>query len=132
MLFAKITPHATLIVHDLPNNWALNHIEIPAERVVDSRDLVAQVCENLGIKPPSCLGLKELCVGLMKICIIHQMGYHDALEEALATRELVLWCLTHPDDLKERGANVRAEDRASKEIRQKPRTVWVAKPTKKM
>jgi hypothetical protein len=34
---------------------------------------------------------------------------HDPLEDALATRELIIWCLVHPEELLEWGKCVRSE-----------------------
>ncbi|KAH6651226.1 hypothetical protein F5144DRAFT_638942 [Chaetomium tenue] len=46
-------------------------------------------------------GLEEMCRELLGIRIRGGEGQsHDSLEDVLATRELVLWCLGNPDQLK--------------------------------
>ncbi|KAI0460629.1 hypothetical protein F5B21DRAFT_452565 [Xylaria acuta] len=98
--------------HDLPNDMAALRFE--PERVVDSRVLTAQAVYGKSVaKFPSSWGLQEMCSDLMGIDI-QPRAKRDTLEEALATRELILWCLTHPDELKKWGVHVEAEIKSNK------------------
>ncbi|KAF5613078.1 RNA exonuclease 3 [Fusarium tjaetaba] len=44
--------------------------------------------------------LQSLCADLLKLCIRKGPNAHDALEEAMAAREVALWCICYPDRLK--------------------------------
>ncbi|EAQ93736.1 hypothetical protein CHGG_01971 [Chaetomium globosum CBS 148.51] len=79
-------------------------------RVVDSAVLAAEASGRFGgvaggggvhRKIKWWAGLEELCRELLGMRIRGGEGQsHDSLEDVLATRELVLWCLENPDQLK--------------------------------
>jgi DNA polymerase III epsilon subunit-like protein len=55
-------------------------------------------------------GLKDLCTQLLGIKIQNDdKAGHDFIEDAFAVREVVLWCIRHPDKLKQWGEKQRNE-----------------------
>jgi hypothetical protein len=72
-------------------------------RVVDTAILAAEASGRLGErgKVRRTVGLQRLCRELAGLEIRSGGGYHDSLEDVLATRELAIWCLTHPDEVSE-------------------------------
>ncbi|KAI1432976.1 ribonuclease H-like domain-containing protein [Xylaria sp. CBS 124048] len=94
LIFKVADEHTILIGHALSND--LKILRIAAQRVVDSLILTAQAAFGLSTKRfPRLWSLKTACKALMNIEIQRSCMAHDPLEDALATRELVLWCLTH-------------------------------------
>ncbi|KAF3004364.1 hypothetical protein E8E13_009815 [Curvularia kusanoi] len=60
-------------------------------------------------------GLKVLCRELLGVTVQdHGKNGHDSVEDALAARELVLWCLSHPEELGRWGARKKEEVEAKK------------------
>jgi hypothetical protein len=72
-------------------------------RVVDTGILVAEASGRFGERDKlrRTVGLKRLCRELAGLEIRAGGGFHDSLEDVLATRELAIWCLTHPDEVSE-------------------------------
>lgn len=65
-------------------------------------------------------GLKVLCIELLGIEIQNKgREGHDCLEDALAAREVVLWCCRHPQELERWGMVKREEEEKKLEERKK-------------
>jgi hypothetical protein len=81
-------------------------------RVVDTGILVAEASGRFGERDKlrRTVGLKRLCRELAGLEIRAGGGHHDSLEDVLATRELAIWCLTHPEEVKEWAAKNWAAD----------------------
>ncbi|KAI1207926.1 ribonuclease H-like protein [Annulohypoxylon truncatum] len=113
---------------------ALNHdlraLYIAHKRVIDSAILIAEAVFGRAQRLLSQWGLKNATQELFNIKIQTLESGHDCLEDALAARELVLWCLKEPEKLSEWGKNAlvkydeerrkiymrrRAKERAKKE-----------------
>ncbi|TGJ83791.1 hypothetical protein E0Z10_g4943 [Xylaria hypoxylon] len=105
-IFAIADSNTVFVGHALPND--LKILRIATDRVVDSVALTAYAAFGRSVaKFPRRWSLKTACEELMGVEV--QMKYcpHDPLEDALATRELIIWCLTHPARLLEWGDTVR-------------------------
>lgn len=83
----------TVLVSHRRNN-ALVVLGIQHEKVVSSASLVKT---TLGPSVGTIVGLKKLCKEVLGITLRGgKMGY-DSVEEALAAREVVLWCMGDPE-----------------------------------
>ncbi|KAI1427613.1 ribonuclease H-like domain-containing protein [Xylaria sp. FL1777] len=105
-ILAVVDASTILVGHALPND--LKMLRIAADRVVDSAVLTARAAFGAVDKFPRRWGLKSACRDLVGVDVQMRRA-HDPLEDALATRELVLWCLTHPARLLEWGHGARGE-----------------------
>lgn len=110
-----------LLGHALAND--LKILRIVADRVVDSLVLTAQgAFGRSSNKFPRQWSLKSACKDLMGVEIQQPRMAHDPLEDALATREVIIWCLSHPEKLLEWGKGVRSEyEKAEAARREKQR-----------
>ncbi|KAI1820109.1 ribonuclease H-like domain-containing protein [Xylaria intraflava] len=105
-IFTLADENTIFIGHALSND--LKILRITTERVVDSLMLTAQAAFGRSIKRfPRMWSLKSACKGLMNIDVQKRRSAHDPREDALAARELVLWCLTHPTGLLDWGYDER-------------------------
>ncbi|KAI0150834.1 ribonuclease H-like domain-containing protein [Xylariaceae sp. FL1272] len=116
----------------------LRILRICTDKVVDSLVLTAHAAFGKdGDGPNRTWGLKGLCKELLGIEIQKKKSGHDCLEDAFATRQLIIWCLTQPEKLKAWGkkskeafdkefAKRQEEQRAAGELRRlKNREVWI-------
>lgn len=130
-LFKHVDENTVLVGHALHHDLAVLHIQ-PA-RVVDSQILASDaVFSETDTKTPYWgLGLKDVCSGLLGLNIrqhdhVGGSKAHDALEDALAAREVVLCCLEQPSTyntwvVEKREAFFAAQARNAAKRRQKPR-----------
>ncbi|KAG8161287.1 hypothetical protein KVR01_009551 [Diaporthe batatas] len=100
-LFKHVDEDTVLVGHALHHDLAVLHVQ-PA-RVVDSQILVSDAVSSGTNTKSSCwgLGLKDICSGLLGLNIrqngpVGSSKAHDASEDALASREVVLCCLEQP------------------------------------
>ncbi|EEP78714.1 predicted protein [Uncinocarpus reesii 1704] len=93
-LWAFMNPQTILIGHSLAND--LKVLGMVHTRIVDSEILtkkaVGPTCKRVW-------GLKTLCETFLGIRIQAGKKGHSSLEDALATREIVLWCTKNPEHL---------------------------------
>ncbi|KAJ8128689.1 hypothetical protein O1611_g4945 [Lasiodiplodia mahajangana] len=120
-LFAIADANTIFLGHSLPNDMKI--LRIVADRVVDSQVLTAQAAfGRSNTKFLRTWGLKSGCKDLMGIEIQQSRTAHDPLEDALATRELIIWCLTHPNELLEWGKKAKLEyEKKDQAMREKQR-----------
>ncbi|KAI1407950.1 ribonuclease H-like protein [Hypoxylon sp. FL1857] len=90
-LFEFADADTVLVGHSLNNDLKVLHIA--HKRIVDSAILVAEAVFGQGKRMLRKWGLKPLSRDLLGITIQSSRAGHDCLEDTLATRELVLWCL---------------------------------------
>lgn len=90
-LFQFADADTILVGHSL--NHDLKVLRIAHKRVVDSAILISEAVFGKGNRMLRRWGLKTLSQDLLGITIQSSRGGHDCLEDTLATRELVLWCL---------------------------------------
>jgi DNA polymerase III epsilon subunit-like protein len=127
-IFALADSDTVLMGHALSND--LKILRIAADRVVDSLVLTAAAAFGRTTKRfQRKWSLKSACKELMNIDIqMSKHAGHDPLEDALATRELILWCLTHPADLLAWGDNARTKyEKAAKERLEKQKAAAIEK-----
>ncbi|OTB03197.1 hypothetical protein M426DRAFT_12784 [Hypoxylon sp. CI-4A] len=96
-IFEFADANTILIGHALNNDLRVLHIA--HERVVDSGILVEEAVFGKGVKVPRSWGLKTSARELMEIAIQTSRKGHDCVEDTLASRELVLFCLKEPEKL---------------------------------
>ncbi|AEO64857.1 uncharacterized protein THITE_37317 [Thermothielavioides terrestris NRRL 8126] len=99
-LWTVVDSETVVVGHALWHD--LRALGVSCARVVDSAVLTAQaagvVAEGERVRQPA--GLQKLCRELVGLEIREGgRGKHDSLEDVLATREVVLWCLRHPEEL---------------------------------
>lgn len=109
-LFEYIDTETVLIGQSL--HFDLIALGIQHQRVVDSAILTS---EAVGPKVRKRRGLKDLCDQLLNIEVQtdKKLG-HDSVEDAFAAREVVLWCVNHPDALSRWGQKQRHEHYSQK------------------
>lgn len=97
-LWKHVGEDTVMVGHALGHD--LDALCIAHQRVVDSSIVTAEAVFGKGAKLLRRWGLAELCKDLLGLAIrqgtASRSGVHDDLEDALAARELVLWCLRQP------------------------------------
>lgn len=96
-LFEFADADTILVGHSLNNDLKVLHIS--HNRVVDSCILVAEAVFGKRNRLGRQWGLKALSQDLLGATIQSSKKGHDCLEDTLASRELVLWCLKQPEEL---------------------------------
>ncbi|KAI0414657.1 ribonuclease H-like domain-containing protein [Xylaria grammica] len=130
-IFAVADAHTVFIGHALPNDLAI--LRIATDRAVDSVVLTAQAAFGRAApRFPRKWGLKSACAELLGVEVQKKRAAHDPLEDALATRELVIWCLANPARLLEWGAAARAKyEKEAEERRERQRIEALKKAEEK-
>ncbi|MCJ1463420.1 hypothetical protein MMC07_002027 [Pseudocyphellaria aurata] len=116
-LWKYIDADTILVGHALQND--LDVLRMIHTNVVDSAILAATA-----LGPDICRSwaLKQLCDELLGIKIQNKGRQgHDCLEDALAAREVVLWCCRHPQELESWGQVKRAEEEEKMKARKQAR-----------
>ncbi|KAI0379480.1 ribonuclease H-like protein [Hypomontagnella monticulosa] len=98
-LFEFADASTVLVGHSL--NHDLRVLHVAHKRVVDSGMLVAEAVFGKGRKLLRGWGLKACCQELLGITIQSSKNGHDCMEDTLATREVVLWCVNERPKLLE-------------------------------
>lgn len=88
-LWKYMDENTVLIGHSLNND--LDAIKLAHHNIVDS-SILAENAVGIGPK----WGLKRMCKQLLNINIQTGKKGHDCVEDTLAARELVLWCMRNP------------------------------------
>lgn len=116
-LWEHIDAETILVGHALQHD--LDVLRTIHTRVVDSSILTKMAAGPMCARLWS---LKALCDELLQIDVQNQgRRGHDCLEDALAAREVVLWCMRNPQKLKMWGSLVEEDERRKKEEREKAR-----------
>ncbi|XPS71775.1 hypothetical protein M3J09_003951 [Ascochyta lentis] len=112
-LFEYIDTETILVGHALHHDLAA--LGIHHQKTVDSA-MLAQKAVAMGARKQ--WGLKALCKEFLELTVQdHGNAGHDSVEDAFAAREVVLWCLQNPDELKAWGERKKAEILAEDRIR---------------
>ncbi|CAJ2509635.1 Uu.00g146610.m01.CDS01 [Anthostomella pinea] len=94
-LFDLVDADTVFVGHALTND--LRALHITHDRVVDSSIVTAEAAFGREAKRfGRTWGLQTLCRDLLGVAIQDAPTGHDCVEDALATREFVLWCIKHP------------------------------------
>ncbi|KAI0533555.1 ribonuclease H-like domain-containing protein [Xylaria digitata] len=105
-IFDVTTCETIFIGHALAND--LRVLRIATDRVIDSMAMMSRAVFGDAKTFPRNWGLKTACQELLDVAVQKTRGPHNPLEDALATRELVLQCVLNPEKLAEWGARTRA------------------------
>ncbi|GFF84655.1 RNA exonuclease 3 [Aspergillus udagawae] len=95
-LWAHIGPDTILVGQSLQHDLdiiRMVHLSV-VDTVILSREAVAKDCKQSW-------GLKRLCKQMLDRDIQQSRRGHDCLEDTMATREVVLWCVRHPNKFQE-------------------------------
>lgn len=104
-LFTYMDSQTILVGHSL--QYDLEALGISHSETVDSATL-AEAAVGKGVKRR--WGLKMLCKDWLNITVQDDVKHgHDSVEDTLAAREVVLWCLEHKKELKSWGQMKRKE-----------------------
>jgi DNA polymerase III epsilon subunit-like protein len=104
-LFEHIDANTVLVGQSLQHD--LIALGIKHHQIVDTAILTAGA---VGRKVKKRWGLKDVCNQLLGVIIqSHGEAGHDSVEDAFAAREVVLWCIQHPGELKQWGKKQRIE-----------------------
>ncbi|KAK4031610.1 ribonuclease H-like domain-containing protein [Parachaetomium inaequale] len=101
-LFELLDQDTVLVGHSMQND--LRVLGLLHGRIVDTGILTAKASGRFGEdeRVRRTVGLERLCRELAGVEIRGGGGggCHNSLEDVLATREVVIWCLRHPEELK--------------------------------
>ncbi|KAJ4356972.1 hypothetical protein N0V95_002915 [Ascochyta clinopodiicola] len=104
-LYSYIDTETVLVGHALHHDLAA--LGIRHENVVDSAVLASKAVA-MGARKQ--WGLKTLCAELLDLAVQdHGARGHDSVEDAFAAREVVLWSLTYPGELRAWGKVKKSE-----------------------
>ncbi|RYP79374.1 hypothetical protein DL769_002998 [Monosporascus sp. CRB-8-3] len=78
----------------------LQALRVVHRKIVDTAILTAEAVFGRDKELRQLWGLSALCKELLDLQIRNGSGVHDGLEDAMAAREVALWCLRHQKDLK--------------------------------
>ncbi|KAF4993767.1 hypothetical protein FGRMN_6241 [Fusarium graminum] len=117
-LFQHINTDTVMIGHSIQND--LKALRLSHATVVDTAILTSDAVYGTGSHSGRCWGLESLCADLLKLRI-RQSKTHSALEDAMAAREVVLWCICYPEKLNNWANRAKAGWRENKA--QKPKRV---------
>ncbi|RTE73091.1 hypothetical protein BHE90_012490 [Fusarium euwallaceae] len=104
-LWKHINEHTVLVGQSLQND--LKALRVVHIKVVDTAIVTAEAAFGKGKRTGRRWGLELLCKDLLHVQIRLGSGIHDGLEDAMAARELALWCLCHPIELQRWGGKAR-------------------------
>ncbi|KAI1124849.1 ribonuclease H-like domain-containing protein [Nemania abortiva] len=105
-IFDVTTSETIFIGHALAND--LRVLRIASDRVIDSMLMMSRAVFGDAKTFPRHWGLKAACQEFLDVTVQKTRGPHNPLEDALATRELVLQCVLFPEKLAEWGASTHA------------------------
>ncbi|KAI1313126.1 ribonuclease H-like domain-containing protein [Xylaria venustula] len=105
-IFDVTTCETIFIGHALAND--LRVLRIATDRVVDSMAMISRAVFEDIEKFPRNWGLNTACRELLDVTVQKRHSPHNPVEDALATRELVLQFVQNPDKLAEWAARTRA------------------------
>lgn len=113
-LWKHIDADTILVGHALQHD--LDVLRIVHTRVVDSAVLTKKAVGPESVRQ---WGLRTLCQDFLDIDIqTHGRRGHDCLEDALAAREVVLWCLCRAEELESWAKIIREDEAEQKAVRE--------------
>ncbi|KAF7116917.1 hypothetical protein CNMCM5793_005547 [Aspergillus hiratsukae] len=115
-LWAHIDPDTIIVGQSLQHDldiMRMVHLSV-VDTAIFSREAVVKGCKQNW-------GLQRLCKQMLDRDIQQSRRGHDCLEDTMATREVVLWCVRHPDKFQEWAVSQR-------ELMKKADSHWKRKP----
>ncbi|KAH7213329.1 ribonuclease H-like domain-containing protein [Fusarium redolens] len=98
-LFKHINTETVIVGQSLQQD--LKRLRVSHGKVFDTAILTAEAVFGADASFGRRWSLQSLCADLLKLRIRQGSNPHDALEDAMAAREVALWCICHPDKLKQ-------------------------------
>ncbi|EMT71949.1 RNA exonuclease 3 [Fusarium odoratissimum] len=92
----------------------LRRLRVSHEKIFDTAILTAEAVFGTGTPFGHRWSLQSLCGDLLKLSIRQGSDTHDAMEDAMAAREVALWCICYPDKLKQWAKRARKKHMAEK------------------
>ncbi|EWG55369.1 hypothetical protein FVEG_13379 [Fusarium verticillioides 7600] len=92
----------------------LKRLRLSHGKIFDTAILTAEAVFGTGASFGRRWSLQSLCADLLKLRIRQGSNTHDALEDAMAAREIALWCICYPDKLKQWAKRARKKHKAEK------------------
>ncbi|EAW11030.1 putative RNA exonuclease [Aspergillus clavatus NRRL 1] len=107
-LWQQIDADTILVGHSLQHDldiMRMVHLNV-IDTAVFSKEAVAADCKQTW-------GLKRLCKQMFDRDIQQSRSGHDCVEDVIATREVLLWCVWHPDQFQDWAESQRVEMKES-------------------
>lgn len=98
-LFMHINTETVLVGQSLQHD--LKWLRVSHVRIFDTAIVTAEAVSGTDLDFGRRWGLQSLCADLLNLRIRQGPDVHDALEDAMAAREVALWCICYPDKLKQ-------------------------------
>ncbi|KAF4502577.1 RNA exonuclease 3 [Fusarium agapanthi] len=92
----------------------LKRLRLSHGKIFDTAILTAEAVFGTGASFGRRWSLQSLCADLLKLRIRQDSNTHDALEDAMAAREVALWCICYPDKLKKWAKRAHKKHKAEK------------------
>ncbi|KAF5593156.1 RNA exonuclease 3 [Fusarium subglutinans] len=96
----------------------LKRLRLSHGKIFDTAILTAEAVFGTGASFGRRWSLQSLCADLLKLRIRQDSNTHDALEDAMAAREVALWCICYPDKLKQWAKRAHKKHKAEKAKRE--------------
>ncbi|VTT70937.1 unnamed protein product [Fusarium fujikuroi] len=98
-LFKHINTETVIVGQSLQHD--LKWLRVSHVRIFDTAIVAAEAVSGTDFGFGRRWSLKSLCADLLKLRIRQGPEAHCALEDAMAAREVALWCICYPDKLKQ-------------------------------
>ncbi|KAF5648954.1 RNA exonuclease 3 [Fusarium sp. NRRL 52700] len=92
----------------------LKGLRLSHGKIFDTAIVTAEAVFGIGAPFGRRWSLQSLCTDLLRLRIRQDSNTHDALEDAMAAREVGLWCICYPDKLKQWAKKARKKHKAEK------------------
>ncbi|KAI6756143.1 hypothetical protein HG530_011879 [Fusarium avenaceum] len=96
-LFNLVNTDTVIVGQSLHHD--LKVLRVAHAQVLDTAILTSDAAANPGAQSARIWGLQSLCADLLGLRILHETMKHDVVEDTMATREVVLWCICYPENL---------------------------------
>ncbi|KAG4261754.1 hypothetical protein FPRO03_11223 [Fusarium proliferatum] len=111
-LFKHINTETIIVGQSLQQD--LKRLRVSHEKIFDTAILTAEAVFGTGAPFERRWSLQSLCAELLRLRIRQDSNTHNASEDALAAREVALWCLCHPERLEQWAESARREHNSEK------------------
>jgi DNA polymerase III epsilon subunit-like protein len=111
-LFKHINTETVLVGQSLQHD--LKRLRVSHMKIFDTAIVTAEAVYGTDADFGHRWSLQSLCAGLFKLRIQQGPSTHCALEDAMAAREVALWCICCPDKLEQWAKRERKKDQIEK------------------
>ncbi|KAF5650646.1 RNA exonuclease [Fusarium sp. NRRL 25303] len=109
-LFKHINTETVMVGQSLQQD--LKRLRVSHGKIFDTAILTAEAVFGAGAPFRRRWSLQSLCADLLRLSIRQDSNTHNALEDALAGREVALWCICYPEKLEQWAERARREHNA--------------------